>query len=332
MSKIVYLFGAGASANALPVIDGIPARINSVIDKLKELSFESVEYFKNISQASKQECLDSLIADLGWLRDNSAMHATIDTFAKKLYIKHQDKDLVRLKNALSVFFTIEQIKRPDPRYDSFFASLLGSSPHALPKEVAVISWNYDCQFEHTYSEYINSDLSTSQSVLNVGCKYDRDSYSDRVSGFRILKINGSASLTRIDMGGSGGNYYYHESLNHWNKEVAESIIMKYGFIKHLNHLRNLLSFSWEREDDKLMENIAKVGEDTTTVVVIGYSFPYFNREIDRKIFESMPNLKTIYFQDINPQNIISRFQAISSRQIAKVPILDTQQFFLPPEL
>ena len=36
MALVTYLFGAGASANALPVVNQISRRIYGVIDRLKE--------------------------------------------------------------------------------------------------------------------------------------------------------------------------------------------------------------------------------------------------------------------------------------------------------
>jgi len=38
-------------------------------------------------------------------------------------------------------------------------------------------------------------------------------------------------------------------------------------------------------------------------VVIGYSFPFYNRETDNMIFETIkPSLQKIYFQDPKPNN------------------------------
>jgi len=70
------------------------------------------------------------------------------------------------------------------------------------------------------------------------------------------------------------------------------------------------------------------------LVIIGYSFPFFNREVDRTLFDSMINLKKIYYQDINAIKLIDRLQAVQQRINAKqiIPITETGQFFLPYEL
>ena len=68
----------------------------------------------------------------------------------------------------------------------------------------------------------------------------------------------------------------------------------------------LISYAWEKEwgsdrdypyvNERL--NYAKAAARAAEIlVVIGYSFPFFNREIDKIIFSEMPTIKKIYFQD-----------------------------------
>jgi hypothetical protein len=70
------------------------------------------------------------------------------------------------------------------------------------------------------------------------------------------------------------------------------------------------------------------------LVVIGYSFPFFNRLVDRRIL-NMPDLKKIYFQApiSGIENIIQSFKSIRKLPIEGYEkITETEQFFLPPEL
>lgn len=73
---------------------------------------------------------------------------------------------------------------------------------------------------------------------------------------------------------------------------------------------------------------------TTIVVVIGYSFPFFNREYDKQIFEQLKEEKTcrkIYYQDpvLNGQQLKSQFNL--SPQIDIVHIDGTNNFYVPFE-
>ena len=77
-------------------------------------------------------------------------------------------------------------------------------------------------------------------------------------------------------------------------------------------------------------------QEATALVVIGYSFPYFNRKIDRLIFENMPHLKKIYIQDKYPERIQQYITpVIPADKLAGITIVrldDVEQFYLPPEL
>ena len=97
-----------------------------------------------------------------------------------------------------------------------------------------------------------------------------------------------------------------------------------------------LSFAWENSvnNEKIKETLTNTTEDTEVVVVIGYSFPFFNRVTDRYIFSKMPKLKKVYVQDINPDAVIQAIHAVlpSNRKIAVEPIKACGQFYLPAEL
>lgn len=70
----------------------------------------------------------------------------------------------------------------------------------------------------------------------------------------------------------------------------------------------LLSFAWEDETndtkkiflEKRMPIAKAIAEKTDILVVIGYSFPFFNRKIDDEIFKAMKQrLFKIYLRDPN---------------------------------
>lgn len=68
-----------------------------------------------------------LVQDLTWLKTASESHATIDTFAKKLFLKGQLKNFNKVESLLSIYFIIEQaINKIDGRYDTFLASVLNT--------------------------------------------------------------------------------------------------------------------------------------------------------------------------------------------------------------
>ncbi|MAD96826.1 MAG: hypothetical protein CMB99_05800 [Flavobacteriaceae bacterium] len=337
MNKIAYLFGAGASRNALPIVNEIEGRLREFIDVLKEdnlqlsdqLVFDDLEV-KGLK--SKQHYQNQLINDLEWLLKESSRHASVDTFARKLTIKNEFEKLKKLKICLSIFFVYEQtINAPDERYDSFFAAIHNELSE-LPKNIQILSWNYDYQFELSYLEYSNSkDLTTMQTILNVNHKFGNNHTRDK---FGIYKLNGSIGLY------SRGGWKQYQYVNTLNDPIdivfVNQIVRKYTAALTIRDLHSNFSFSWENEasNDSIVDLAIEATKDVIALVVIGYSFPFFNREIDRKIIGAMTNLKRVYFQAPDADILIERFQAIkdNTKQIDLVPKKDLEQFVLPNEL
>jgi hypothetical protein len=162
MKIITFLFGAGASKGALPLVSEIPDRLEHLINLLEKDEFKldsnsTFDQLKLKDSKSKRDYQIELIESLKWLQSESKRHASVDTFAKKLFIKSNYQALKKLKIAISVFFIFEQsINKPDFRYDAFFASLMDDSGD-FPENLRILSWNYDYQFELAFSEYSGQD-------------------------------------------------------------------------------------------------------------------------------------------------------------------------------
>lgn len=95
-----------------------------------------------------------MIADIEEVYKANKEHATIDTYAKKLYLTKRTNELKRLKNVLTAFFVWAQLEsKADQRYDTFLANILQNETLSIPNGISVISWNYDSQFELAYRNY-----------------------------------------------------------------------------------------------------------------------------------------------------------------------------------
>ena len=99
-----------------------------------------------------------------------------------------------------------------------------------------------------------------------------------------------------------------------------------------------LKFAWENEHyAKLFESALDLSR-ITVLVIIGYSFPFFNREVDVALFAKMTQLKKIYIQDRNPENIIetmSEFIDLSGSYKGSIEVVSKRnlnQFVFPTEL
>lgn len=350
MSKVVYLLGAGASygkrdeehptlellktsngdweniGSYANIIEGLPivAELPGRMLYMREWLNGEINNFS--TNQIERHFLENLIDDIDWLYRESSRHATIDTFAKKLYVIKRDEEYDRLKRIFTIYLMWEQMNlQTDIRYDSFFAAILGDVYDDFPKEVSIVSWNYDCQLELAYQEYCRLD-SISRISKKLGVKDKALGIKqDDSAGFNILKLNGCALIEDN-----------HCILDPFFDTARTPIGRVLSLYKHSEGDRTLLSFAWEKMDDEYKAMISTQVSDTDTIVIIGYSFPFFNRKVDRFLFESMPNLKNIYIQDPYADRIAQTLPSVVPSHIypiTKVEKITTkEQFYLPPEL
>lgn len=374
MSKVVYLMGAGASRGkrekdsngkdipgriieGLPIVDEIPMRLERVKELFEQPVFDEKDTVKNGStHASRlcRVCQKELTDDFHWLIENTKKHATIDTFAKKLFITGQTKDYSKLKRLLSVFFKVEQlINLPDHRYDSFLASVVQANSRGklrISEDITILTWNYDSQFEIAYLGYLSNGKY--EEKINFPSDLGIDIHST-VSDFvkpasnqddgerQIFKLNGSAAFhTEYSMA-----HYYLQHHGQLDDSMIRSILKIYAvpYYKNGEAKQSMLNFSWDKEDEyeskiNYKAKIEKAISDAESLVVIGYTFPFFNRETDTLLFSKMRALEHIYIQDPCAgeikESVINVLQRINSDfpKDRIIPKTNVGQFFLPPEL
>lgn len=343
---ITYYFGAGASALALPVVDRMPSEMLMMATNSK-----ASHLFKDASggivipkaelmitadnPVSEIEIWEDFSRNLLWLNEEGRNHTSIDTFAKKLFVRKDFSSLKKLKATLSTFFTLCQVQNFDKRYDAFFATLIDEDPFSLPSNIRIISWNYDWQFEKAYSEYSDlKSLNDLQRKLNVISKFF-DGKNDPIK-FSLTKINGSVGFYSPIK--SPFNYVNVLPSNDFEIE-SKKVLKTYAdfLFEKGNDWESTLSFSWEPEQEKgNIINAAKENiHDCEVLVIIGYSFPNFNRRVDREIIGSIKNLKKIYIQTLkeSAENVKIRFKAILPDFPDNRIILwtDCDQFLIPDE-
>jgi len=201
MSIVTYLLGAGASAQCLPVVSNMAEDINQTKTSLKS----------DINSCLKHDKINpfytEIIKELNWLRDICNTHFSVDTYAKKLHLSRNTTEYNRLKNVLSLYFSLKQrLTLPDKRYDNFWASILDSID-SLPKNMRIVSWNYDYQLERSFQNFTGSlNLSNAYSNLNMRSFHD-DAHFINKDRFGIFKLNGSAKF----ISESGPRYLVEET-------------------------------------------------------------------------------------------------------------------------
>lgn len=374
-TRVTYLIGAGASANALPVVNGMNDRMKCFFDELIKLN-EVYEYN-----------FDNELHEIGRILNKIRTHQTIDTYAKKLYLKEDVKNYNLLKRFLSCYLIFEQANKDnildfnndirvkslisksiipqkvderlndkinlqlDTRYDSFFASLLNKNK-LLDPNINIITWNYDMQFELAYSDFnfdkykverIQDYLQIFPTAINQEVDLNKSS---------IIKLNGTCNF----LNDRNTSTFDIINENFYDNRFTSALLRILSDVNH--NVITQLEFAWEndRQTTKAREYAHQVIGNSDIIVIIGYSFPTFNREVDRFIFNKFDDsqlfrtytdivnrepeskikqVKKIYIQD-TPQNapkIKERLKAIGNNLFDVAEIYDdVDQFLIPYEL
>lgn len=390
--KITYLFGAGASAYSLPVVADL-------FPRLVEFKFRLINEKDHVDDP---EAIDMVVKEIEWLLEQAGGHYTIDTLAKKFYLVQNYQDLTRLKHCLVLYFTLEQFifipsdpqgnyrftkSAMDVRYSSFIAALARPfRPHpklasendfsiVLNEKVAILSWNYDVQFELSLQRTFMQEkkILYTQNAFQIFpnehslCVEDNCDFDS--SKFAMIKLNGNAIWNEIAL---QGPRRFTQTIFDTDPQIKDKITLLNYFLaryKEFTAFRGtprqnhdpteMLNFAWENDNEfrhkysghsMNLKRAERVAGETQILVVIGYSFPIFNRSIDKVLFKKMNMLEKVYVQDPNPEqikstmeNAFSIFQQKKSLppgagRLAEEPLVkfflekNTNQFVIPFEL
>ena len=339
MSKVVYLLGAGASfgtrengigspiLTGLPIVREIECELDNIANLLSSISLNDREL---------EDCKQMLIKDFKDLKGQCA-GITIDSYARELWLKNDMRGFSRVELLLTLFFIFEQIvHKPDSRYKSFLLKVaLRDKVYdalELPPEISILSWNYDNQIELAYRQFFGDNYSYIRERLGI---YDVKDYEQKHLSqkyCKIIKLNGTANFTREE------DWLRCSDNNTIDEMVLKKVLKRYDECIERGTCYGMLrlNFAWEKQwsEDMLGNKIPHLVHDAQTLIVIGYTFPDYNRDIDRTIFENMPNLRNIYIQDPNAEHVKQSVLLIASQRHLKIELFQNhiEQFLLPPEL
>lgn len=333
--KILYYLGAGASANGLPIARSFPSKGNIEIPGLAHnlRTINLNPYVQELTDERNRNYVTNITDRFRSLADKADEFGDVDTYAKYLHLMQPGgKELQDLKKTLSEYFSIEQLLAHvrDPRYLPWLVSLMDN--RLFPDNVKILTWNYDFQVELAASrigdlEDINHRLGSFTYSPSMLLHYPTlDPTFSEFHRLSLIHLNGIAGFERPRNLQSGSAFQKihsqnpNDTISFFSKEFTEP----------------LLHFAWEKSDyhNKLMEHIKTVIDGVTILVVIGYSFPFFNRDVDKAIFKMLTSQQTfrkIYYQDpkLNGQQLKSQFELASKFDIVHIESKDN--FHIPFE-
>ncbi len=344
--KITYILGAGASFNALPIVNELPSVAKGMINYIN-FSVKNIfnhGYEKQVPTFNKT---NELIKEV-------SKHFSIDTLARKIWIKNKDKrssefdeEYFRIVNLITAILYFNQINKTpqydnfrfklpernneieltiDPRYEAFFAAILNDDC-TIPDNFNFISWNYDFQIEKTL-QYYNSLIPIKKTANNYNINYLNYLYTNH--NCQIIKLNGTSffvsnneTIDKLD--------YDIFTQKHLVNALSDNV-------EDLKQITSLIHFAWEKESNII--NHHKIAsqkiKESDFIVIIGYSFPIFNRKVDISLFNDfhIGNTKKIFIQ-APTENVNQYIEQLDSIKpgLSKMstPITNLEQFYIPNE-
>ena len=356
MAKITYLFGAGASVNALPMVSEMKLRL---------------EIFKNYLQqytsiSGKEDYINEINDVIENISDN-----TIDEYAMTLFRNRGAKQkYYKLKSILIGFFLFEQMKKkyPDfeteeqkapftvPRYplanknsvnneinrkinntlDKRYSGFLGkilNDENKFKRDLNILSWNYDAQFEIAMERLSipYKHLDGYVDIFPYPMLINFDEFRQSARTHDILKLNGTAGM----FNNRGEIISVYESQHETFDEIIHIIMNIHKEAgTRLDRYNPFLNFAWEKNkaSEYVLSRAKRMVKETEILVVVGYSFPDFNRETDREIFADT-NIKKVYLQVNKDSLVTSNMRGLQNDFCNKKEDVGfCNSFFIPPRV
>jgi len=338
--KVSYLLGAGASAKVLPTVKAT-SNTEAISQSLR--TFADKITIDTTVNPSYKDFIGNIAKDLHWLADNSIKFGTPDTFAKFLYLQ-QRSSLPRMKKALAFYFTVEQFinNKIDDRALIFLTTVMQTN-NIFPTNIKILNWNYDFQIQLAAEVFRMEEFHLGVTSVHspplidyypsLGFEFNINNQID-VREIAMVHLNGIAGFYFSEQVGSILNLF----LNQKPKDINE-IVEKIKTDSERKH--NLLTFAWEKDTESAIylrnriELAKALVADTDILVIIGYSFPFFNRAVDKVVFESLKTngkLKKIFYQDPYRTGEFLKKQFELSDDIEIIHITDKDNYYVPNEL
>lgn len=315
MANITYYLGAGASYQAIPIQNALGHKMMELYNYIlrSEEGHKDRFIFPNVS-GQKRDLKRALLHDIGYFGQKALEYGSIDTYAKKLWFNPSayGEEPFLIKLAVNFFFSIWQnidqeewrkmpgdntikYRKVDSRYTALLAAILkkGNDGPYLPDNINFITWNYDLQIENAFSKFL---LSKNWSEIEKRLHFLPTPDSE-VPRLQICHLNGLSG-------------YYLSSNKHrriLGSDDSMSFDALINTLTELNQsdsrgekdLSGVINYAWEEDNPfvtRVRNDAIHIMEKTDVLVIIGYSFPPFNRATDRMLFKNLGEGCRIVYQ------------------------------------
>lgn len=190
-------------------------------------------------------------------------------------------------------------------------------------------------------KYQKSSLREIQEQFGIHPSMEYYGKSRTMSTFGMAKLNGTAGLF-FDL--KNKSVRDIDEIAPEQIEREELFNLFFGICRGGEYsISPFYRYSWEDDNERydaipnmkafLTIYAKEIMSHTNHLVVIGYSFPPFNRRVDIELFNCLPTNTVVYIQDKNPvrkQNVLDIFRNFEEKNITVEFIEDVSQFYIPP--
>lgn len=350
--KITYLLGAGASYYSNPIWreqgKSMIEVARLVLNKLEKSFVANPE--RVIPITGDRDKLISFFENLKIFGEFALEYGSIDIYSKRLALIGDNEQLNKLKFCLSVYYDIWEnfinsksvlkhdqnnivnndiyYEKIDKRYFALLSVLLEKGNEGFPKlneNISFLTWNYDLQLESSFETFFPRKSISFQ---------DTNKYINFMNLINDQKRNEILHLNGFRGTFIAENKEIYETVNKNNLDSLEkylsSLIQNSTQFKKIDYT-NSIKYAWEIDSDTKGKAL-KIMEETNILVIIGYSFPAFNRKIDSELikeFEKKDGYKKVYYQD--PYGNLELINLLFSDSTIVEPISNSNQFHIPHE-
>lgn len=316
MSEITYIIGAGASFESIPLVSTFNNRLLEFAVFIWDRGYSRFDGEKRNKFIQASEAVKNLSAEF-------SSHQSFDTWFKKQFHVGNEGFINQGKKLLHLYFMWEHSRSShefnrniqkgeelftkrslyDKRYDALIAGLLQPYPKKAETilKINFITWNYDLNLINSIKDFFAPKLPFKEFIRQIEKLPFYWNINDQIS---IININGIFYSS---------DYNDISSLNNINGDaIIEKLILEDFYLSESKHAdADRLRFAWELNESEAKQLVAHINNDinnSSHIVVIGYTFPVYNRIIDSSyLTDRLLNIdgKKITIQDPKAEGIRS---------------------------
>lgn len=316
MKNVTYLIGAGASYYSCPIWKEQGVKMLELAKKY--LDPEKCNFDKEPKLDSEK---DKVLWNIGYFGVQAEKYGTIDSYARKLFLNQSHQELLKLKESVSIFFTLWHLTNDynlksreveggsyrfeeiDRRYISLLAAITDTNKNkdvVIKDNIRFVTWNYDLQIEFAFKAFNHDGMSWDDLSKNLKfrCKIGCNDL------LQVCHLNGYHGFYYTD--GNEYDFLTVSTAKTINDILNEIVYVSISSRRRQLEISNHINYAWESNHlaEKTRSEASRIFSETDILVIIGYSFPNFNKEIDKTLFDKLKGRPTkIYYQDPNASEI-----------------------------